>query len=253
MHIIEILMYLYVALFGLVVGSFCNVCILRIPAGESVVTTPSHCPRCDRRLRPWELFPLFSFLLLHGKCHGCKAPISPQYPLIEAANALFWVIAFARFGLSADGVLAALLCSALLVLWVMDARTQFIPPLTSIFFGCLGVLMLLFNLSDWQSHLLGFVTVAGLLLLLLIVSGGKAIGGGDVKLMAGCGLFLGFAHILLAFILACVLGAVIHVIRMKFFGAGRTLAMGPYLAGGVAISLFAGDAILQMYLGLFAI
>jgi leader peptidase (prepilin peptidase)/N-methyltransferase len=242
--------YIFVFLLGICVGSFCNVCILRIPAGESIVTTPSHCMHCGKRLRWYELIPLFSWLALRGRCSGCHSPISVQYPLIEAANGALWLLVYHRFGLTPDTLLGCLFASVLLVASVIDARTRELPPGTTIAVAVLGGLRLLLHLSDWKELALGCVTVSGVLLLVLLASGGGAVGGGDVKLMAGTGLFLGFRLNLLAFFLGCVLGAAIHLFRMKFRGAGRELAFGPYLAAGALLALLWGDALLTWYLGL---
>jgi leader peptidase (prepilin peptidase)/N-methyltransferase len=242
--------YILVFLLGACVGSFCNVCILRIPAGESIVTGPSHCMTCGRRLKWYELIPIFSWLALRGRCSGCHSRISAQYPLIEAANAGLWLLVFSRFGLTPDSILGCLFASVLLVASVIDARTREIPPGTTIFIAVLGLLRLLVHLSDWKSALLGLVCVSGVLLLVLLVTGGRGIGGGDIKLMAGTGLFLGFQLNLLAFFLGCVLGAVIHLCRMKFAHAGRDLAFGPYLCAGAVIALLWGDALISWYIGL---
>lgn len=251
MDLLTLPVYILVFLFGITVGSFLNVCILRIPAHESIVTGPSHCMSCGKRLKWWELIPLFSWLALRGRCSGCSSPISPQYPLIEAANGVLWVLVYHRFGFTPDTVLACLLVSVLLVASVIDARTREIPPGTTIFVAVLGLLRTLLHPADWLSHLLGLAVVGGVLLLLFFLSGGAAIGGGDVKLMAGTGLFLGLRLNLTAFLLGCVLGSVIHLWRMKFRGAGRDLAMGPYLSAGVAIALLWGDGLWRWYTGLF--
>ncbi len=245
--------YITVGLMGLMVGSFCNVCIFRIPRGEGVVIKSSHCMNCQKRLRFWELVPLFSYIFLRGRCSGCGVKISPQYPLIEAVNALLWVLVAYVHGLSYDTLLGCLLASSLLILSIIDWRTREIPPSTTIFIAVLGVVRLGLNLADWQSHLLGGVSVAGFLLLLLIFSGGRAIGGGDIKLMAGCGLFLGLSGTLLAFGLGCVVGSAVHLVRMRFFGAGRDLALGPYLALGVFVSFLWGDPLLAIYFGTLGI
>ncbi len=237
------------AFMGVIIGSFCNVCILRIPLGEGVVMGHSHCMNCNKELKWWELFPLFSWIFLRGKCSKCKHPISVQYPLVEFTNGVLWGVVCYVYGYSIDTVLGCLLMSALLVLSVIDARTKEIPPQTTIFIFILGVVRFVINLDAWQSHLLGFVGVAGVLLILLFLSGGSAIGGGDVKLMAGCGLFLGLTSTVFAFLLGCIIASVIHVIRMRFFGAGRQLAMGPYLATGVAIAFLWGEQIISWYLG----
>lgn len=242
--------YIIVFLLGACVGSFMNVCILRIPAGESIVTGPSHCMTCGKRLKWYELIPIFSWLALRGRCSGCHSRISAQYPLIEAANAVLWLLVCARFGLTPDSILGCLFASVLLVASFIDARTREIPPGTTIFVAVLGILRLLIHLSDWKSALLGLVCVSGVLLLVLLVTGGRGVGGGDVKLMAGTGLFLGFGLNLLAFFMGCVLGAAIHLLRMRFAHAGRDLAFGPYLSAGAVIALLWGDALISWYIGL---
>lgn len=253
MDTVTALMYIAVFLFGITVGSFLNVCILRIPKKESVVTVPSHCTSCGKRLRWFELIPIFSYLFLRGRCSACKSRISAQYPLIEAANGVLWVVLFLRFGLSPEFLTACLLCSALLVLSVIDARTREIPPGATVFILVLGVIRLLPDLHGWPLYLIGFFAVSVPLLLILIATGGRGIGGGDVKLMAACGLFLGWKLVLLAFFLGCLLGSVIHLSLMAFKKAGRVLALGPYLSAGVFISLLWGDALIAGYLGLFGI
>jgi len=245
-----LLIYIFVFLLGTCVGSFMNVCIYRIPAGESVVTGPSHCMTCGRRLKWYEMIPIFSWLALRGRCSGCHSRISAQYPLIEAANAGLWLLVYGRFGFTPDSILGCLFVSVLLVASIIDARTREIPPGTTIFVAVLGLLRLLLHLSDWKSALLGLVCVSGVLLLVLLVSGGRAVGGGDIKLMAGTGLYLGFRLNILAFFLGCVLGAVIHLGRMKLAGAGRDLALGPYLSAGAVIALLWGDALVSWYIGL---
>ncbi len=236
-----------VAFLGVMVGSFCNVCILRIPLGEGVVMGHSHCMNCEKELKWWELIPLFSWIFLRGKCSKCKHPISVQYPLIEFANGVLWGVVCYVYGYSVDTALGCLLLSALLVLSVIDARTKEIPPQTTIFIFFLGVVRFVINIENWQDHLLGLVGVAGVLLILLLISGGSAIGGGDVKLMAGCGLFLGLTPTIFAFLLGCIIASVIHVIRMRCFGAGRELALGPYLAVGVCIAFLWGETIISWY------
>ncbi|NLT14351.1 MAG: prepilin peptidase [Clostridiales bacterium] len=245
--------YIVIFLFGITVGSFLNVCILRLPKKESIVAVPSHCVNCGKRLRPLELVPLFSYLCLRGRCAGCKARISAQYPIVEVANGLLWCVLYWHFGASADLLFACALCSALLVMAVVDGRTRVIPPGTTVFILVLGALRLLLHLGDWPLYAIGFFAVSAFLLLVLLVTGGRGVGGGDVKLMAACGLFLGWKLVLLAFFMGCVAGSVVHLSRMAFKKAGRVLALGPYLAFGVLVSLLWGDAILRWYLGLLGL
>ncbi len=248
-----ITMLCLIGLLGIIVGSFLNVCILRIPQKESVVTVPSHCTHCNKRLKWWELIPLFSYLFLGGRCSKCKSKISAQYPIVEATNGLLWLLVFVVLGFTAEALISALLTSALLVLTVIDARTLEIPIQTTVFIAVLGMINTALNLDDIASHLLGFGVITAILLLLLFLSNGRAIGGGDVKLMAGCGLFLGLLPCVFAFITACVIGSIIHVVRIKFFNASRTLAMGPYLSVGVFISLLWGRNIIDWYIALLVI
>jgi len=250
---LTITLYVLVFLFGVVIGSFLNVCILRLPKGESIVSVPSHCTSCGKRLKWWELVPLFSYLALRGKCSGCHSHISAQYPLIEAANGFLWIIAFSAVGLCPDLAVICLFLSALLVLAVIDARTHEITPGINWFILALGVIRLIFRHENWLNNLLGFAVLGGAFLLVWLVSGGRAMGGGDVKLVFAVGLLLGLKAGLLGLVLACFLGAIIHVALMKLAHLGRELAFGPYLAAGFAIAALWGDAIIRWYLNLFGL
>lgn len=252
MNLVMMLPYIFVFLFGSVIGSFLNVCIFRLPEGESIVTGPSHCMSCGQRLKWYDMVPIFSWLALRGRCRFCKAPISPQYPLVEGANGLAWVVVFLALGFTPDALLGALMTSALLVVSVIDARTCEIPRGAVIVIAALGGVHLLFHPRQWLAFLLGAAAVSGFLLAVLLITGGRGVGGGDVKLMAACGLFLGWKLILLAFFIGCVAGSVIHLLRMRLCGAGRVLALGPYLSAGVFVSLLWGGALLSWYFGFFA-
>lgn len=246
------------ALFGALIGSFLNVLIFRIPKKEEFVKTPSHCMTCGHRLAWYDLFPLFSWLSLGGKCRYCKTKLSPQYPLVEGANAVCWFLVF-LLQVPSDGLdlvpllhalLMALMCSALLALSVIDFRTYEIPVGFNIFIGCLGILRLLTDLSSWPDSLIGLFCVSVPLLLIFLVSKGRAIGGGDVKLMAACGFLIGWQKICFAFLVGCILGAVIHSVRMRVSKADHVLAMGPYLSIGVFLSLFLCEPFVEWYISL---
>lgn len=248
---------------------------------------------CGKRLHWYELVPLFSWLFLRGKCHGCKAKISGQYPFVEgvtgaffAFNLWFTIDRHIPFGiLNAEAterlkvfmaseayvskmdvidffLICALFC-ALLVLTFIDARTHEIPNGINIFIAVIGliraILMGYYAYTETYSFnknlldvILGPVVVAGILLLILILSGGGAIGGGDVKLMAAAGLFLGCKATVLALVIGCIAGSVIHIILMKVKHLGRELAMGPYLSLGILIAALWGTPILNWYLGMFS-
>lgn len=239
-----------VFLFGLVIGSFLNVCILRIPEKETIVTERSHCMNCGYQLAWYDMIPVASYLALHGKCRKCKAGISAQYPIVEALNGILYVIVVAVNGLEFTSILYCLLVSALIVLSVIDFRTYEIPFGINVFIFILGLANLILERAAWQEYIIGFFAVSIPLELLLLLSKGRAIGGGDVKLMAAAGILLGWKKIILALVLGCILGSVIHIIRMKISDAERVLAMGPYLAMGIFLSALWGNTWIQMYLHL---
>lgn len=218
--------YIIIFIFGIVIGSFLNVCIYRIPLGETIVTAPSHCMSCGARLHWYDMVPVFSWMVLGGKCRNCKAKISVQYPIIEAANGIFYVVVCAVNGLTWVSLVYCLMVSALLTLSVIDWRTYEIPFGINVFLAVLGVIATALDVKNITGHIIGAVCVSGFLGILYLLSKGRAIGGGDVKLMAACGLILGWQKIILAFLLGCIIGSVIHLIRMKRSGEGHVLAMG---------------------------
>lgn len=243
-----IFFYITIFLFGIVIGSFVNVCIYRIPKKEDIVKVRSHCMSCGYQLKWYDLVPLFSYLALRGKCRKCGSRISVQYPLVEALNGGLYLLIFWRYGLSVDSLLYCLLFSALIVLSVIDFRTYEIPVGINIFILTLGLIRIVTDLSHWLSYGIGLLSVSVPLLLIYLVTKGRGIGGGDVKLMAAAGLLIGWKLNVLGFLLGCILGSVIHVCRMKLSGEGRTLAMGPYLAMGIAISVLWGEQMIAWYL-----
>lgn len=244
-----IFLYIVVFLYGIVIGSFLNVLIYRVPKKENIVSTRSHCMSCGYQLNWYDLVPLFSFLVLGGKCRKCKTKLSVQYPLVEGLNGVLYLAVFAKYGLSIDSLLYCLLFSALLALSVIDFRTYEIPVGFNVFILALGLVRVFTDLSNWLEYGIGFLAVSAFLAILYFVTKGRAIGGGDVKLMAVTGLILGWKLNVMAFFIGCILGSVIHLIRMKVSGEDHVLAMGPYLAAGVAIAVMFGNEFLTWYLG----
>lgn len=248
--LLALLFYSFIFLYGIVIGSFLNVCILRIPAKESLVPG-SHCTNCGSRLRWRDLIPVFSYLCLRGRCRYCGAKISAQYPLVEAANGALYVAVFLANGANVKSVLYCLMASVLLVISVIDERTYEIPVSCNAALLVLGIAACALDAARdpalLKSHLLGLVGVSMALYLLYRISGGRAIGGGDVKMMAAAGLLIGIRDIVLAFFIGCILGSVIHLARMKLSGAERVLAMGPYLSAGILIAALFGGRIADWY------
>lgn len=246
-----ILLYIIVFTYGILIGSFLNVLIYRIPKKENIAIVRSHCMKCGYQLRWYDLVPLFSWLFLGGRCRKCREKISVQYPLIEAINGILYVIVFYYYGLSIESLLYCLLFSALLALSVIDFRTYEIPVGFNYFILMLGLIRLVTDLQNWHTYCIGFLAVSGFLYLVIWLSNGRYMGGGDLKLMAASGLLLGWKMIILVFVLACILGSVIHLIRMKVSKVGHELAMGPYLSMGIAIAVLYGERFLQWYLAPF--
>lgn len=242
-------LYFITFIYGIVIGSFLNVCIYRIPRGESIAKERSHCMTCGYQLRWYDLVPLFSWLALGGKCRKCKTPISPQYPIIEGANGVIYLIIMAVNGFRMESILYCLMASALLALSVIDFRTYEIPVGFNLFLAGLGVIRLVLDLEHWSDYVIGFFAVSLFLQILLLATKGRAIGGGDVKLMAAAGLLVGWKLIILAFFVGCILGSVIHIIRMKVSHAEHMLAMGPYLSMGILIAVLYGNQFLDWYFG----
>ncbi|MCR5302166.1 MAG: prepilin peptidase [Lachnospiraceae bacterium] len=249
-------MMIGILVFGLLIGSFLNVCIYRIPKHENITTTRSHCMSCGNVIKWYDLVPVLSYILLKGKCRNCGAKLSIQYPIIELLNGLLYGLIFAVTGLSIKSVLIAALTSALIVIAVIDWRTYEIPFGLNVFIAVLGIADIAVKLinrdfSGVLDNLIGAVSVSGFLLILFVATKGRGIGGGDIKLMAAAGLLLGWKSIILAFVTGCVLGSVIHLIRMKVSKQDHVLAFGPYLAVGIFIASLWGDRIINAYLSTF--
>lgn len=242
-------LYIIIFLYGIVIGSFLNVCIYRLPKKENIVKVRSHCMNCGYQLKWYDLIPLFSYLLLGGRCRKCKQKISIQYPVIEALNGVLYMIVFAEYGLSIETLLYCLLFSALITLSVIDFRTYEIPLGINIFILALGLIRVVTDYANWPRYVIGLVCVSGVLFLIYWFSHGRALGGGDVKLMAACGLLLGWQLILIGFVAGCIIGSVVHLLRMKISGEGHLLAMGPYLSIGVMAAVLWGEYFLNWYLG----
>ncbi|MCR5473586.1 MAG: prepilin peptidase [Lachnospiraceae bacterium] len=272
------LLFLIVLILGILIGSFINVCVYRIPKHENITTTRSHCMACGNVIKWYDLVPVISYLLLGGKCRNCKAKLSIQYPIIELLNGLLYCLIFAVMGLTLQSVLTMALTSALIVIAVIDWRTYEIPFGLNVFIAVLGILYTLLDLAkscgmwvysleansakgaffSWlpmtvSDHLIGAVSVSGFLLILYLATKGRGIGGGDIKLMAAAGLFLGWKNIILAFVIGCILGSVIHLIRMKVSKQDHVLAFGPYLAAGIFIASLWGNGIVNAYISTLTI
>ena len=261
-HNAIVVIFVMLFLLGIVVGSFLNVLIFRIPLKEDIAVERSHCMHCGHILSWYELIPLFSWIIQGGKCRACKKKISIQYPLVEALNAILWMAVVYIWGLQWETLLFCICSSILIVLAVIDERTQEIPLGLNIAIAVLGVVRIVLSLTGltystgpWYEYLIGACVVSGLFLLIVLITKGRGMGGGDVKLMAAAGLLLGWKHIILAMMIGCVLGSIIHLARMALSKKNKkehVLAFGPYLAIGIYLTILFGNRIIEWYSGFFS-
>ncbi len=247
----ELFYIIIITIYGIIIGSFLNVCIYRIPKKESIIVTRSHCMSCGEHLKWYDLVPLVSFLFLGGKCRYCGTKLSAQYPLVEALNGIGYAVLVIVNGFNLITILYCLCTSALLALSVIDWKIYEIPVAFNIFIGIIGIIRLLTDLGHWQTYVIGFFAVSGFLYLLYVITNGRGIGGGDIKLMAAAGLLVGWKLIILSLGIGCLLGSVIHLILMKVRDKDRVLAFGPYLSMGIYISMVCGDQLVSWYLSMF--
>ena len=242
---------------GLAVGSFLNVCIYRLPRGESLALPPSRCPGCEYRLRWFDNIPVVSYALLAGRCRKCRSRISFRYPLIELATMALFVIHGEVFGWSALLVPRLLFACAMIVLFAIDLEHHLLPnviTLPSIAIGLISSAVLPPGIVD---ALIGVVVGGGVLWLIgeayFRYSGHEGMGGGDVKMLAMIGAFLGWKLVLVTLVLSSVAGSLIglFVILIKRGGMKYALPYGTFLALGALVASLAGDQIVNWYVSLY--
>ena len=266
---------------GLVIGSFLNVCILRIPREESVVLPPSHCPACNAAIKAYDNIPVLSWLLLGGRCRKCQARISPLYPSVEALTGLLFLACYLAFGLSTELLKWSVFAALLVVLTITDIRERILPDKVNFLGLGLGLgLSLVTNPIDgtalWLSRrmfdfppplrvlslgdaVLGAAAASGLLWLVaegyFRMRGREGMGLGDVKMMAMAGAFLGVQRGLLTILLGSLLGSVIGaaVITVGRKGTDFELPFGTFLGAGALLVVFFGSPALAWYRSLMAV
>lgn len=249
------LLLIAIIVFSLCVGSFLNVCIWRIPRGGSL-TSPyrSYCPKCENTLTWWENIPVISWILLHGKCHNCKNPISGQYPLVELLSAGFAVLCYIKFGFNITSVIVYIFVTSLIVITFIDLELKIIPNVISFPGMIIGLILgIISQYTDLLKpplttgavdSLLGFFIGGGSFYLIgwlyYLISKRIGLGGGDIKLMAMIGAILGLNAIWPTVFFGSLFGAIIGVAAMAFKGGGRhtEIPFGPWLALGCLIHLF---------------
>ncbi|MEG6584047.1 prepilin peptidase [Dendrosporobacter sp. 1207_IL3150] len=260
--------FTYTILIGLLIGSFLNVCIYRLPKGESVVFPSSYCYSCKSNLKLFDLIPVASWLMLFGKCRYCNTQISIRYPLVELLTGILFSVCFLKLDITLELTKALILTSFLIVITFIDYDHQLILDKVVIWLAGAGVVinLILNNINQILSSfdiqtsfivsytsipdmLLGALLGGGLLLLIAVASRG-GMGGGDIKFAAALGLWLGWKFTLMTLLISFILGGVFGVIilALKLKGRKDYIPFGPFIAAGAFISYLYGIDILKLYI-----
>lgn len=258
----EIAIGILACILGVVIGSFLNVCIYRLPKEESIASSPSACQSCGHRLTAIDMVPVLSYIILGGKCRHCKAKISVQYPIVEALTGILFLLLYLKFGLTYHTLVYAALAALLIVISFIDFAHMIIPNglvIAGLVVGAVQLITTVFTgyFGPWLVYIIGFFA-GGLPLLLIglfcaLVLKKEAIGGGDIKLMAFAGLILGWRLTIPAYLIGIVLGAIISVVLMAagIKKRGDEIPFGPFLCIGIMASVFFGNELIVWYMGLF--
>jgi leader peptidase (prepilin peptidase)/N-methyltransferase len=241
-------------IFGAIIGSFLNVCIIRLPNEESIIVPGSHCPYCHSPIKFYDNIPLISFLLLRGKCRKCKKEISIQYPLIEGITAISSFLLFLKYGVSLSYLFYFSFVAALIVITVIDLYHQIIPDVISIPGMGVGLLSaLILPQITFFNSLIGMILGGGSLFVVATLYQWlfkrEGMGGGDVKLLAMIGAFLGWESVIITIISSSLIGSITGIIMIIFKGKNFKYAIpfGPFLSLGAVITLFYKGEILFWY------
>jgi leader peptidase (prepilin peptidase)/N-methyltransferase len=267
-------------LLGLLVGSFLNVAILRLPprlmhqwradarellelpqpaepAPPNLVTVGSHCPKCGHGLAWWENIPLLSYAVLRGRCRGCGTTISPQYPIVEAAAGVLSALAIVQFGATAEGAVAVIATWALVALTGIDLRTQLLPDQITLPLLWLGLLAAANGLFLTPAQAIvgaaaGYLALWSVYWLFKLLTGKEGMGYGDFKLLGALGAFCGVAGLLPIILLSSLIGAIVGGIFLAVQGRDRAtpIPFGPFLAAAGWLQLVYGERILALWPGL---
>ncbi|MDY6952692.1 MAG: prepilin peptidase [Thermodesulfobacteriota bacterium] len=246
----------FVFVFGSAVGSFLNVCIYRLPASLSIVRPRSMCPRCKTKIAFYDNIPILSYLWLRGKCRHCGAAISLRYPLVEITAGLFAVAVFNRYGMALESLFLYAFVAALLVVTFIDLDHQIIPDVITYPGMVVGFLSsLVLDHITYKEALFGILLGGGLLF--LVASGyylftkKEGMGGGDIKLLAMIGAFLGWKAVIFTIFVGSAVGTVVGIAVALRSQKGRKMAVpfGPFLSLGALLFLFWGEGIIHWYLG----
>ncbi len=254
-NIVQILAIIFTILYGLAAGSFVNAWVYRLAHGKSIAAGRSFCPHCQHTLAPWDLVPLVSFLFLRGRCRYCKKTISWQYPGVEAITALLFLYAYTRFGFQMESVVVMVYIMMLEIVFLYDLKKHLISDLVLIPTAIVALLALPIRDLTFINALIGSAIAAGFFGLQYLLSRGKWIGAGDIRLGVVMGLMLGWRGVIVALLLAYTLGAIVGVVLMLSKKAtGKTeVPFGTFLSLATVVTLLYGTVIIEWYFDLIGL
>jgi leader peptidase (prepilin peptidase)/N-methyltransferase len=242
-------------IFGICIGSFLNVCIFRLPEGKSIVHPPSSCPGCGAAIRLYDNIPVLSYFILRGRCRDCHTPIAFRYVLVELLGGLMAVCVYFRFGPGMEGIIYYTFIAALLVITFIDIDHRIIPDVISLPGIPLGVAASFFMPSlSWADSLIGVLAGGGSLYAVawgyVRITGKEGMGGGDIKLLAMIGAFIGWKGVLLTIFTGSAIGTLVGLVAMlaEKKNMKMRIPFGPFLALGAVISIFFGQELIGWYL-----
>ena len=254
----EIFISIYIFIIGIIFGSFFNVCIYRIPEKQSISNPPSHCPNCNTRLKPRDLVPIFSYLLSGRKCRYCKEKISSRYAIVELLTGILFLIVFNKFYLDISTVYYLVLTSILIIITFIDINHYIIPDGLLIIGSIFAIVFnIIFKTITIKESLLGAIICGGgvlaIVYLIEFIVKKEVMGGGDIKLFAMIGLFLGIKNSLLSALISVYVGAIFGVImiicsKIKKSEFNSMIPYGPFISIATFVVMLYGDNIINWYM-----
>ena len=254
----EIFISIYIFIIGIIFGSFFNVCIYRIPEKQSISNPPSHCPNCNTRLKPRDLVPIFSYLLSGRKCRYCKEKISSRYAIVELLTGILFLIVFNKFYLDISTVYYLVLTSILIIITFIDIDHYIIPDGLLIIGSIFAIVFnLIFKTITIKESLLGAIICGGgvlaIVYLIEFIVKKEVMGGGDIKLFAMIGLFLGIKNSLLSALISVYVGAIFGITmiiysKIKKSEFNSMIPYGPFISIATFVVMLYGDNIINWYM-----
>jgi len=257
----ESIFAIYIFILGLLIGSFLNVCIYRIPRGESISYPPSHCTSCGNNIKYYDLIPVLSWVILKGKCRNCDERISIRYALIEFGTAILFLLTYFQYGVSINLARYLILIPFLIVIAMIDYDTMEVYTMTTWITIAIGVVFLGVDFYKGQpvvTYIYGGILGAGIIIFIILLSklilGTEGMGWGDAEICGLCGLFLGFkltiAMLFFSFIIGGIIG--VYLLRVKKKNGRSEMPFGPSIIMAALLIIIWGDKILNWYIGMLS-